>query len=70
MTTKIEINHMENLHLVTSNEPFKVYSLTSDGNGNEVEVFETAFSDIEEAKLYRPSHSDWVSLVISIENDY
>lgn len=66
----VEIKNLERLNSVISNEPFKVYSLTRDGNGNEIEVFESAFDNLEDAKLYKPNHDDWECIVVDVEDDY
>lgn len=52
-----------------SKHPFKVYSITKDGNNNEVEVFEGAFETLDKVKEYRPNHSDYHKLLIEVEDD-
>ncbi|MCI5967050.1 MAG: hypothetical protein MRZ42_01535 [Tenericutes bacterium] len=64
-----ECINLENLSKIKSSEPFKVFSITVDGNGNEVEVFEDAYSNLDDARSHKPIHDDWHKIIVYVMED-
>lgn len=69
MKFKREYKNLNKAKTVKSEYPYKVYSVTYDGNRNEFEVFESAFKTLKEAENYIPDHDDYHAVLIDVEED-
>lgn len=62
-------NKLMELGIKLGEHPYKVFSVTYDGNKNEVEIFEDCFSTLEEAENIKINHNDYHEIAIYIEED-